>query len=388
MQKTIALVANTTWNIYNFRLSLMRRLKQQGYRVLVIAPVDEYIHYLNDRVCDRHIPLHWLRPQTHNPLSDLLLLRELYRIYRRERPDLVLHYTIKPNIYGSVAARSLSIPGIATVTGLGYTFLHQSLPNRLVRPLYRQALRGVARVLFHNPDDRALFIAEGLTSPQQSEVVPGSGVNTNFFRPLPQPAGNRHLFLFIGRLLADKGLREFVAAARTLRAQNAEVECWVVGELSPDNPAAIPQEEVFEWVEKQYIHYVGRARDVRPYIKRACALVLPSYREGMPRAVLEAMSMGKPIITTNVPGCRETVVHGKNGFLTPAGDARALTLAMEAFLQLSAAERQQWGVFSRAKVKREFDDYIVSKQYLRLAEQLLGEKAAAPAPAPTSAPAL
>ncbi|MCB0579684.1 MAG: glycosyltransferase family 4 protein [Phaeodactylibacter sp.] len=382
MKKTIALVANSSWNIYNFRQPLIKQLKLAGYRVLVIAPVDEYIHYLNDSYFTRHIPLRFLAAQRRNPLWDLLLLWELYRIYRRERPDIALHFTIKPNIYGSLAARWAGVASIPTVTGLGYAFLHNGLLGQLARRLYQLAFRGVTCALFHNEDDRRLFVREGLIAEGRCRAVAGSGVNTNHFRPLALPDTDKFIFLFIGRLLHDKGIREFAAAARRLRRLAPRAECWVVGQLNPEYPAAVTHQELVQWIEEQDIRYLGATRDVRPYIKQAHALVLPSYREGLPRAILEAMAMGKPIVTTDAAGCRETVEPGRNGFLVPIRDDIALAETMLQLYHLSEEERQAMGDYSRSKALRQFDEKIVVEAYLGLCGEALarqeGEKAALP----------
>jgi glycosyltransferase involved in cell wall biosynthesis len=372
MRKTIAIVANCTWNIYNFRQPLIKQLKAAGYRVIVIAPVDEYIRYLNESYFTRHIPLRFMAAQRKNPFWDLLLLWELYRIYRREQPDLILHYTIKPNIFGSLAARWADIPSIATVTGLGYVFIREGLLSRLVEPLYRLAFRQVPAVVFHNEEDRQLFIDKGLTEQAHSLVIPGSGVNTNHFRPLPQPDSDKFVFLFIGRLLHDKGIREYVEAARQLRRLAPRAECWVVGQMNTGNPAAASSQELFQWVESGAIRYFGTVHDVRPYLKHAHALVLPSYREGLPRAILEAMSMGKPIIATDVAGCRETVEEGQNGTLVPPRSSMALAEAMLNLYHLDPARRQALGEYSREKALREFDEKIILAAYLRLCREVLG----------------
>ncbi len=373
--KKIAIVANSTWNIYNFRLNLIRQFRTKGYRVIVIAPVDEYIHYLNESHFTKHISLQHLSPQSKNPFKELLLLRELYKIYKREKPDLILHYTIKPNIYGSIAARWAKIPCISTVTGLGYTFLNYGFYTRLIKPLYKFAFQSNQKIVFHNNDDQELFTKLNLISQEKSRVIKGSGVNTNFFRPLKGNVDNRKfIFLFVGRLLYDKGIVEFIQASKQVRQIIKNAECWVVGELNSKNPSNIPKRELLQWVENRYIRYWGATNDIRDFIKKADVMVLPSYREGMPRAVLEAMSMGKPIITTDTAGCRESIAHDKNGYLVPVKDHLALAEAMVKIYSLDQDKLEQMGKESRTKVLKEFDEKIINQRYLELAEEIFHEK--------------
>ena len=305
MRKKIVIVDNSTWNIYNFRLNLIKRLKAEKYEVIVVAPVDEYIHYLNESYFTKHIPLNFLAPQSKNIFRDLMFIWELFRIFRKEKPDLILNYTIKPNIFGNFAAKLAGIPSMSTITGLGYTFLNDNFLNRQVVHLYKIAFRKVKKVVFYNQDDQQLMVQQNIINADKSCVIPGSGVNTNHFRPLPLPNSDRFIFLFIGRLLYDKGLREYVEAAKYLRSITNNIECWVIGELN-QNPAAISKEQLLKWVEDKHIKYFGTAKDVRKYIKQAHTMVLPSYREGIPRSVTEAMAMAKPIVTTNVAGCKES----------------------------------------------------------------------------------
>lgn len=371
MKKKIAIVDNSTWNIYNFRLSLITRLKQDGYRVVVIAPVDEYILYLNESYFTRHIPLKFLSPQNKNPFKDLLLTWELYRIYKEEQPDLILHYTIKPNIFGNIAAAMARIPAISTITGLGYSFLHKGLINRLVPKLYKLAFRSIQKVVFYNPDDLQLFVNRKILPPGKGTIIPGSGVNTDHFYPVPKKAHARFVFLFIGRLLYDKGLREFVEAARHVKQIIPQAECWVLGELNSRNPAAISKTDLLNWIEEKHIRYFGVTRDVRLFIRKADAIVLPSYREGIPRSILEAMAMSKPIITTSVAGCKETVEQDKNGFIVPARDALSLAEAMTKLYHLSAEELNAMGDYSRQKAVEEFDIRIIAKHYLKLIRSII-----------------
>lgn len=370
-QYTIAIVANSCWNIYNFRLSLIRQLQQEGYRVLVISPVDEYIHYLHEIRHIQHIPLKKLASHRKNPIQDIQLYWECYRIYRRHRPDLILHFTIKPNIFGSLAAAKLSIPSIATLTGLGYTFLHQHWINRLVSFLYKKALSGTSRIVFHNPDDLQLFVSKGLATAEKSTVIPGSGVNTNHFRPLPKPETGRFIYLFIGRLLYDKGIVETVAAIREVKKWAKGAECWIVGEMSGKNPTAIPKEKIMEWVQNGDVRYFGKVGDVRSLIKRADVVVLPSYREGMPKALLEAMAMGKPIVTTDVAGCRETVKEGENGYLVAPQKVAPLVRAMLRVYQYSPEDLNALGNASRTLVSEQFSEPHINKAYSTLIGSIL-----------------
>ncbi|RMG80570.1 MAG: glycosyltransferase family 1 protein [Bacteroidetes bacterium] len=371
----IAIVSNSTWTISNYRISLIRRLKSVGYRVLAFAPIDEYITYLNESYFTKHVPVKNLQPQGQHFFKDLLLLWELYRVYKKEKPDVIFHFTIKPNIWGSLAAAWAGIPYFSVVTGLGYTYLNPNLKNRFVPWLYKRAFRKIEKLIVYNEEDRDYFVREKrIVPPEKCIVVPGSGLNTNYFRPLPKPLSRKFVFLFIGRLLYDKGVREFVEAARQVRAIASRAEFWVVGELNPGNPSAVEKSKFFDWVTAKDIRYFGSTREIRQYIKRADAIVLPSYREGIPRAVLEAMSMAKPIITTDVPGCKETVEEGVNGYLVPVKDSLALAEAMTKMYNLSADQLAEMGAASRKRVMEKFDDKTVTNIYLDLLKEIFGRR--------------
>jgi glycosyltransferase involved in cell wall biosynthesis len=367
----IAIVANTTWNIYNFRLGLMRELSAQGFRVVVIAPIDEYIHYLNDTHFIKHIALKKLNPQSKNPLKDLLLCKELYQIYKKEQPDLILHYTIKPNIWGNLAAKWANIPTISTLTGLGYTFLHGNFTKHIIRRLYKVALGQSKKLIFHNSDDQHLFKKYNLVGEGQGAVIPGSGVNTDFFSPIVKPSSKKFIFLFVGRLLYDKGIAEFVDAARQIRRVTNNTEYWVVGQLNAKNPTAVSEHQLQDWLENKDIRYFGTSNDIRKYLKDADVFVLPSYREGMPRAVLEAMASAKPIITTDTAGCRDTVKEEENGFLVPVKDSISLAKAMLKMYHLNREELVKMGEKSREMTLEFFDETIIISEYLKLIKQII-----------------
>ena len=368
----IAIVANSTWNIYNFRLNVIKLLIQNNFEVVVIAPVDHYISYLNQFSEVRHVPLRSLSRKSTNPLKDLSLTRELYQIYCRERPDLVIHYTVKPNIYGGFAARQCGIKYLSTITGLGYTFLHDSLIRQLTQWLYRMAFRHSEKVIFENQDDRQLFIEEGIIRPEAGISLKGCGVDIQYFSPngFVKPPDTL-VFTFIGRLLYDKVIDEFVRAAALVKKDFPEAEFWVVGDIDEENPAAISHDQLLAWMQSGVIRYFGPTSDVRYYIKQSDCIVLPSYREAIPRVVQEGMAMRKPIITTDTPGCREAGEEGKKGFLGPIKDAEGLAAAMRRFRQLSPDQKHTMGRYGRQTAEREFDDRLISRQIVDIIEAVI-----------------
>jgi len=308
-----------------------------------------------------------------NPLNDLFLIKEIYSLHREEKADYLLSYTVKPVVYGSIAARLAGNKNIySIITGLGYAFTEHSLRQRMIRGmllfLYRLALPWNCKVFFQNPDDLELFVSKGLAKQDQAVLVNGSGVDIHYFNERPLPVGIVH-FLLIARLLAEKGIREYVEAARRLHKKYPSVCFLLVGPVDP-NPGGIRIEEVHAWHDEGVIEYRGAVDDVRPIIEQAGVYVLPSYREGTPRTVLEAMAMGRPVITTDVPGCRETVVDGENGFLVPPKNVGALADAMEKFLQQPALIPQM-GKAARRLAEEKYDAHKVNREILK-AMGLLG----------------
>ena len=368
----IALVANSTWNIYNFRLNLIKSLVQKGIQVIVIAPVDEYIHYLNKVEGIHHIPLNHLSRDSTSPFQDIKLLFELFSIYRRIQPDLVIHYTIKPNIYGNIAAFLKRIKSISVVTGLGYSFLKEGWIKRLTMWQYKLSFKFAKAVVFHNPDDQDLFITKKIVQSEKASTILGSGVDTQFFRPSKELSNDHRktIFTFIGRLLYDKGIEEFVEAAKKVKANYPDAEFWIIGEMDEQNPSYIPKPKLVEWIEKKYIRYFGTTQDIRSYINESSCVVLPSYREGLSKVLIEAAASGKPIITSDIPGCRQVVKSGENGLLVPAKDGDALSLAMEFFYQLSENEKQEMSKKSRLIALKYFDEKVIIQKYFEVIENV------------------
>lgn len=368
--KKIVLTSNTSWFIWNFKKGLMNALWEKGFDVYVVAPEDGYAKNF-----PKFIPLKNLDRKGKNPIKDAKLLLEYTSIYRKIKPDLVLNFTIKPNIYSSLACRFLGIKCVSTLTGLGYTFIEETFLTRLVSLLYKIALAKNHNVVFQNTEDMNLFLKKGLVEKRKVAIIKSSGVNTRFFNPgfCQESYKESFIFLMISRLLWDKGVREFVFAGKRLKKEYGDkVSLWLLGPVDKGNPSAVSEEELKRWVEEGVIKYLGTAGDVRPYICQADCVVLPSYyREGIPRSLLEAMAMGKPIITTDSPGCREVCKDGENGFLVKPRDVESLTFAMKRMIELSEEERKVMGKKGRERVLKEFDERIIVQQYLNIIEELI-----------------
>lgn len=371
----IALVANTTWNIYNFRLNIIEKLLEEGHEVVVMAPVDEFIHYKEKFSKVRHVPIRRLDRDSINPFKDARLALEFLRLYRKEKPDLIIHYTVKPNIYGGFAARFLRIPSFAVVTGLGYAFIHNGFIKRTTKTLYKWSSPWHKKVIFENEDDKDLFVHDGLIKASQGIAVKGCGVDTRFFAKAKMngKSDRRPVFTFIGRLLYDKGVREFIEAAHLLREKDINAEFWLVGEIDKENPSAIREDDLVRWIKDANVKYHGSTHNVRDFFNRSDCIVLPSYREGMSRVIMEAMSMEKPVITTDTAGCRETIDDAVSGFIVPVRDAKALADAMHRFLQLSETERLAMGAHGREKAIQEFDDKIIANTIYGIVREAMSD---------------
>ena len=365
-KRKIVISINTAWNLYNFRAGLIRALLTNGYDVVAVAPADNYVSRL-EALGSRFISIPMDNQGTH-PVRDALLLLRFVGLLFREKPDIYLGYTVKPNVYGSLAARLLGIPVINNIAGLGAVFIQNGWLVRLVRWLYRLALKPSVKVFFQNDDDRQLFIKGGLVSASVTELLPGSGIDLTKFNielfQSKQGRTHRFRFLLIARMLWDKGVGEYVNAAQILKERYPDVECYLLGFLDVKNPAAISRAQMDEWVSKGYVTYLGETDDVRPEIAAADCVVLPSYREGTPRTLLEAAAMSRPIITTDAVGCREVVDDGQNGFLCKVRDAADLANKMEKLLLLTSEQRVEMGKRGRLKMQNEFDEQIVINKYL------------------------
>ncbi|MBW0007120.1 MAG: glycosyltransferase family 4 protein [Sphingomonas sp.] len=366
MSKKIVLSANSDWNIANFRAGLIRGLRGAGYEPVVMAPQDTHVGARIRELGVEQISVSIDRSGV-NPLADLRLLAEYRRVLKRLRPAAYLGYTIKPNIYGSYAAASLGIAAFPNVSGLGTAFIRNGLLQQLVTSLYRIGFRRAPVVFFQNDEDRELFTRRRIIRPDQARVLPGSGVDLARFTAV-RPASGPPVFLFVGRLLRDKGVVEFLDAARSLRDVLPDARFQLLGQFDEGNRTAISRSEVESWVSNGDVEYLGTTDDVRPAIAASSAVVLPSYREGLPRSLLEAGAMSRPLVATDVPGCRDVVEDGINGYLCAVRDARSLAAAMRRMAELPQPARLAMGKAARRKIQDEFSEERVISAYLEALE--------------------
>jgi len=365
----VLITANTSWYIWNFRRSLIQALQKDGHEIIIAAPEDDYTDRITALGC-QFAPLKIDNKGT-SPLRDFALYRHLRGLFRGQQLDVVFSYTIKCNIYACMAARPLKLPVIPNVSGLGTAFLSENWVNRVVKRLYRSAFRVPNVIFFQNRDDQETFLGLGLATEGQARLLPGSGVDLKRFGPQPLPATGEVTFLLIARLLWDKGVGEFVAAATQIRRDHPNTRFQLLGFLNAENRSAIPRETVEDWVRKGIVEYLGATDDVRPHIAAADCVVLPSYYpEGTPRSLLEAASMARPIITTDTPGCRDVVEEGITGFLCDPRNKESLKEVIERVVALSPQDRSDMGLRGRLKMEREFDQVTVITAYRQVIAEL------------------
>lgn len=364
----IAIVLNTSWNIYNFRMNFVRELLNQGHEVHTIAPTDEFTPLLKASGCIHH-PLK-MDSRGANPIKDSALIFELFFVYKRVKPDVILHYTIKPNVYGTIAAAMLRIPTVNNVCGLGTVFLKKNLVSAFALFLYKISFRFANKVFFQNSDDQQLFIEQKLVPKNIVDLLPGSGIDLTRFTPADFKRNERFTFLLVSRLITDKGVLEFIEAVRKLKSEGLNARFQMLGAMDPEHKRGIKREVIQGWIDEGVVEYLGTAEDVRPHIQNADCVVLPSYREGTPRTLLEAASSAKPIIATDVPGCNHVVKDNFNGLLCKLKDADDLAAKMRAMALLEDQTLKQFGVNGRVKVEQEYDERIVIKKYLHAIQSL------------------
>ena len=375
---SVLLVSNTCWYLYNFRLPLIRDLRDRGYRVALVAPHDPYTALLQEEGFTVHS---WLVARSSvNPLAEAYALVDLLRIYRREQPDLVHHFTIKACLYGTIAAKGARVYRVINaVTGLGHLFLGTRKRNRLLRqaikPIYRATFRARrSTVVFQNAADQEKLIQLGVTDGERARLIRGSGVDIERFRPNEDSAGRFHdplQILFPSRLIHEKGTSELLQACRNLWSEGIAMELLVAGALDSGNRSALSESELAELQGDSRIRCLGHVDDMQALYGAIDIVVLPSWREGLSRALIEAAAMERPIITTDVPGCNDVVDHGISGLLVPLRDSRAIELAVRLLIENPDVARR-FGKAARQKVVAEFQVSLVNQSTLAQYERLLG----------------
>ncbi len=364
---TIVIACNSCWYAYNFRLSLIKELARRAWRVTILAPRDKYAERLIETgASHRNIDL---EPKGTNPFREIAAIRRYRAAYRELAPAVALQHTIKPNIYGSLAARAVRVPVINTVTGLG-TMFAGGFRETMVRGLYRYAFSRAELTFFQNADDRALFVSHRIVEPDRSSLLPGSGVDTERFSPQPRRSA-AFTFLMVGRLLRAKGVEDFLDAARTLKAKHPQSRFVLVGSLDANDPEYVGAERISSAITDGIVERRDHVDDIRPILAEADCVVLPSYyREGVPRSLLEAASMGKPLIAADSVGTREPVRDGRNGFLCRPRDPADLAAKMEAIRIMPREMREAMGAASRSYMIERFDERFVVAAYIEAVERL------------------
>lgn len=342
--------------IYNFRLELVEELLKQNHDVFISCPYGERIDDLvklgaihKDIVIERHGT---------NPFKDLKLIKQYKRLIKEVRPDIIFSYTIKPNIYGAIAARKCGVPCVANVTGLGIAFQGGGLKQKICIALYKNAFKKVQRVFFQNTDNQSFFVKHKIAIGKH-KLLPGSGVNVNRYLPTPLPKND--VFLFIARIMKDKGIDLYLEAAKRVKAIHSNIEFYVCGFCDDENYT-----QILSGYEKDgIIKYFGMVRNTTDYYSRSSCIVLPSYHEGMSNTLLEAASCERPLIASNIPGCKEAIEDNKTGFLIELGNVDDLYEKMISFVNLSYDEKTEMGKKGRKKIINEFDRKIVVNEYLK-----------------------
>ena len=362
--KVVTILYNTSHYIILFRLNLIKALQKEGYKIIAISPLDNYSHLL-EKEGVKHIPV-IIDNKGYKIIDDLKFLIKIYMIYRKISPYAALHFTIKPNIYGSIAARLVGVPVVNNVTGLGTAFLSGRYLSEAFNILYRFSFKKTYLTFFQNKYDRDHFLKKRIIGEYNSALLPGSGIDLEKFTDSsPAKRNIKFTFLMVARVIKDKGIFEYIDAIRFLWSQGYEFNAQLLGQLDVKNRGSIDKDKLAEWVGEGVIEYLGVADDVREFMLEADCVVLPSYREGTSKVLLEAAALSRPIVTTNVPGCNNVVVDGVNGYLCEPRSYLDLANSMKKIFLATVDERNSLGAAGRRIVVDNFDEKIVINSYIK-----------------------
>ena len=362
----ILISANVLFTVINFRKDLINFFIEKGYEVVCVANTDNLSTDYDTIIKELKIKFIKINLDRKgiNPIKDLSYMYNLVKIYRGERPDIIMHFTIKPNIYGTIASKIAGIPSLNTINGLGSAIIKENTLSKILKYLYKFSLMFSTKVFFQNNDDLNFFVLNNLINIKKTSIVPGSGVNTSIFEKYN--TGNKQMtFMLVSRLLKDKGIYEYIDAIKLFRKTNKNCVFLLGGQFDFDNPSSIQRKEVAEWEKEKIIKYVGQTDNIKNFFKISDVIVLPSYREGLSRLLIEAASSSKPIITTNVAGCKDVVKDEYNGYLCNVKDASSLSQCIEKMSKLSKLELDTMGKLSNKIAKTKFDKDIVNKIYFK-----------------------
>ncbi|MFM5321149.1 glycosyltransferase family 4 protein [Aeromonas caviae] len=371
--KKIAISANTSWYLYNFRKNTMLALIERGYCVIAVAPRDDYSIKIEQLgVNFIHVNI---EPSGKNPFIDLKTLLSFTNVFLKNKIDVVLNFTPKNNIYSTLAAKICGVKIINNIAGLGILFINENLTSKIARLLYKVSQPLADKVFFQNEDDRALFLLNGMAKEEVTDRLPGSGADLARFTVIPSIDDGVTRFLLIARMLYDKGVGHYVESARILRDKyGSTVEFNLLGFLDVNNPSAVTKDQMQEWVSEGIVNYLGTSDYVETEIAKSDCVVLPSfYREGVPKSLLEAGAMGKPIVTTDNVGCRETVDNGVNGFLCEPRSTASLVSQLDRIITMGHQSRIAMGLLSRQKIECEFDEKIIIAKYVEAIKTVLSK---------------
>lgn len=361
----IILSSNSAWNLWNFRSNLIKKILNNNNEVVLVAPEDKYSNFLKEIGC-RFINLKIDNKGT-SIVNDIILFKNFYKILSSEKPDFIFCFTPKPNIYGSLAANFCKTKVVNTITGLGTSFMEEGLLKQLVKFLYKISLKKSKKVFFQNQSDLDLFLKFNILKYKKTGLIPGSGVDLNFFKPIPMENKENHklTMLFLGRLIYDKGIRELVEAARIVKKDYPNIRFNLLGFKNVNNRTAISEKKIYQWQKEGIINYLDPVEDVRPYLNQSDCVILPSYREGISKSLLEAAAMERPIICSNVPGCKEIVEDGINGIICEPKNFTSLANAIFKIINIGFNNRILFGKAGRRKVEKEYSEDKVISFYLK-----------------------
>lgn len=371
MNKHVAIVVNSAWAAYNFRLNLAKGIKTSGYKISFVFPFDKkYTQIIKQQFDCYHIDID---SKSINPLKDILTLFDLIKIFRKIEPSAACLFTIKPNIYGSIACQLKNVPYINNITGLGTVFIKKSFLTTTVKLFYRVSLFSSKQVFFQNKNDQNLFINNNIINHSNTSVIPGSGVDTLRFSPVEDSSNHVFVFLMIARLIKDKGIYEYINAIKSIKSKlpDAKITFQLLGELGANNRTAVSESELNQWIDDSLIEYLGTTDKVENVLAKCDCVVLPSYREGMPRSVLEGFAMSKPAIVSDVAGCRDIVDDQKDGMVCQPKSSSDLAKKMLEMYFMEKTDRVAMGVSGRKKVENFFDERIVIKTYLDTIDRII-----------------